>query len=139
MDRSAKKVVVSVTKNATFGKILVSGKTLYILKQPSSTACTSACVKIWPELVLPKGVKKATAGSGVKASKLGTIHRAGGALQVTYGGKPLYFFSIDSGPGMVTGNVTDTWGKWTDVVVGKAKATHTASPPATSSSGGAGF
>ena len=139
VDHSAKKVVVSVSKNATFGKILVSGKTLYTLAKPSTTACTSSCVAIWPELVLPKGVKKATAGPGVKASKLGTVHRAGGVLQVTYGGKALYYFSGDSGTGKVTGNITDLWGKWSDVVLAKANGTHTTSPPATSSSGGAGF
>jgi predicted lipoprotein with Yx(FWY)xxD motif len=49
--------------------------------------------------VLPKGVKKATAGSGVSASKLGTKTISGGVRQVTYGGKPLYWFSGDTGPG----------------------------------------
>ena len=61
-------VVVSTTKNAKFGTILVSGKTLYTLKA-SKTPCTATCLKIWPALVLPKGVTKATAGSGVSAGE----------------------------------------------------------------------
>ena len=73
--QTAKSVVVSTVKNSKLGTLLVSGKTLYTLKA-SKTACSTSCLKVWPELVLPKGVKKATAGSGVSASKLGTISRA---------------------------------------------------------------
>jgi predicted lipoprotein with Yx(FWY)xxD motif len=132
------KVVVSTAKNAKFGKILVSGKTLYALK-PSKTACTAACMKVWPALMLPKGTAKATAGSGVTASKLGSLSRAGGVHQVTYSGKALYWFSGDSGPGQVNGNVTDEWGKWSAVVTAKSKTSGSGSTPTTSGSGGAGF
>src|ERR1700728_224640 len=111
---AASAVTVSSTKNAKLGTILVSGKTLYTLK-PGSTPCTAACLKVWPALVLPAGVTKAKAGSGVSASKLGTVKR-NGVVQVTYGGKPLYFFVGDTKAGQVHGNLTDTWGKWTAVV-----------------------
>src|SRR5580692_9967388 len=114
---AASGVTVSTTKNAKMGTILVSGKTLYTLK-PSSTACTAACLKVWPALVLPAGVAKAKAGSGVSAAKLGTVNR-NGAVQVTYGGRPLYLFSGDTAAGQVNGVVTDTWGKWTAVVTKK--------------------
>ena len=100
-------VTVSSTKNAKLGTILVSGKTLYTLK-PSSTACTAACLKVWPALVLPAGVTKAKAGSGVSAAKLGTVKR-NGVVQVTYGGKPLYYFVGDTTTGQANGDVTDTW------------------------------
>src|SRR5580658_4020396 len=112
----AKSVVISTSKNAELGTILVSGKTLYTLKS-SKTACTAQCLKIWPAVLLPKGVTKATAGSGVSAAKLGTVKRAGGALQVTYGGKALYRFFEDTAAGQVRGNaVTDSWGRWSVVV-----------------------
>jgi predicted lipoprotein with Yx(FWY)xxD motif len=134
----AKKVVISTSKTAKFGTILVSGKTLYTLK-PSSVACTVACQKVWPEVLLPKGVTKATADKGVSASKLGTVVRSGGVLQVTYAGKPLYWFASDTKSGQVKGNVTDTWGKWSDVVTkkpaGSGHTTTTTSP----GSGGVGF
>jgi predicted lipoprotein with Yx(FWY)xxD motif len=125
--RTARGVVVSIVKNGRFGKILVSGKTLYTLKA-SKTACTAQCTKIWPELVLPKGVAKAKAGSGVSASKLGTVKRKGGIRQVTYSGKALYWFSGDTAAGQVNGNVTDTWGKWSVVVMEKS-AHSSVSPP----------
>jgi predicted lipoprotein with Yx(FWY)xxD motif len=125
-------VTVGTTKNAKMGTILVSGKTLYTLK-PSTTACTAACLKVWPALVLPSGVTKAKAGSGVTASKLGTVKR-NGVVQVTYGGKPLYFFVGDTKAGQVNGNVTDTWGKWTAVVT-KKSANSSSSSSSNSGSG----
>jgi len=137
---AASSVVVSTTKNAKMGTILVSGKTLYTLK-PSKTACTAACLKIWPALVLPTGTTKAKAGSGVSGSKLGTVKRSGGVVQVTYGGKPLYYFFLDTAPGQVKGNITDTWGKWSAVVTKKAAGSSSSSGTGNSSagSGGASF
>ena len=137
--RTAKAVVVSTVKSAKFGKVLASGKTLYTLKA-SSTPCTAACLKVWPELVLPKGVKKAKAASGVSASKLGTVTRAGGVRQVTYGGKPLYWFVGDTANGQVNGNVTDEWGKWSAVVTAKSgSGSGSSSTATTSGSGGTAF
>jgi predicted lipoprotein with Yx(FWY)xxD motif len=130
-------VVVSTAKSAKFGTILVSGTTLYTLK-PSKTACTATCLKVWPPLVLPKGQTKATAGSGVSASKLGTVTRSGGTRQVTYNGKALYWFSGDSGAGKVNGNLTDEWGKWTDVVTKKGSSSGS-STATTAGSGGTAF
>jgi predicted lipoprotein with Yx(FWY)xxD motif len=115
---AATNVVVSTANNTKLGTILVSGKTLYTLRV-SKVSCTAACLKIWPQLVLPKGVKKATAGKGVSASKLGTVSRAGGVLQVTYSGKPLYYYSGDKAAGQVRGNLTNTWGTWSTVVTVK--------------------
>jgi predicted lipoprotein with Yx(FWY)xxD motif len=119
--QTTKRVVISTEKTKKFGTVLVSGKTLYTL-QPSTTACTAQCWKVWPEVLLPKGVTKATAGAGVKASKLGTVKGAGGALQVTYSGKALYWFVGDKTAGQVNGNVTDMWGKWSDVATVKPKS-----------------
>jgi predicted lipoprotein with Yx(FWY)xxD motif len=133
---AASAVTVSSTKNAKMGTILVSGKTLYTLK-PSSTACTAACLKVWPALVLPAGVTKAKAGAGVSAAKLGTV-RHNGVVQVTYGGKPLYFFTGDTGAGQVNGVVTDTWGKWTAVVTKKSASPSSNSGSGSSSAGGGG-
>ena len=114
-----KSVVISTAKNSKYGTILVSGHTLYTLK-PSKVACGAKCLKIWPEVLLPKGVTKATAGTGVSAAKLGTVKRAGGALQVTYSGKALYKFFEDTAAGQVKGVSTDTWGKWSVVVTEEA-------------------
>lgn len=124
---ATKGVVISTLKTAKFGTILVSGNTVYVLK-PKGVGCNTACLKIWPEVLLPKGVTQATAGRGVSASKLGTIRRGGGALQVTYAGKALYWFSYDTAHGQVKGNVPDKWGKWSVVVTVKPANSN---PPST--------
>ncbi|HWF15569.1 MAG TPA: hypothetical protein VG244_05260 [Acidimicrobiales bacterium] len=134
---AATNLVVSTAKSAKFGTVLVSGKTVYTLKA-SKTPCSSACLTIWPALTLPAGVTKATAGKGVSASKLGTKMRSGGVLQVTYSGKPLYYFSGDTAAGQVHGNVTDTWGKWSDVVTVKPAKSSSGSSNSGGSSAGTG-
>lgn len=131
-------LVISTSKSSQFGTVLVNGTALYTLK-PSSSPCNSACTKIWPEVLLPKGVTKAKAGSGVNAAKLGTIKRAHGKLQVTYGGKPLYRFAEDA-PGQVNGNVTDAWGKWSVVsTVPPTSTSGSGSGGSTAGSGGTSF
>jgi predicted lipoprotein with Yx(FWY)xxD motif len=130
--------VVSTSHTAKLGTFLVSGKTVYTL-MPSTVACRASCLKVWPEVLLPKGVTKPTAGSGVSAAKLGTVKRSGGALQLTYAGKPLYWFVEDTRPGQVHGDVTDTWGKWSAVVTAKpAQASTGSGGTATTSSGSGG-
>lgn len=130
---NAKVVVVTSEQNSKYGAILVSGHTLYVLT-PNGTACSTTCKKYWPPLVLAKGVTAAKAGQGVDVSKIGSTINADGTRQVTYGGKPLYFFSGDSSPGQVKGNVTDTWGKWSVVVTKKhtkGSGTATTNSPST--------
>ena len=134
---AAKAVVVSTTSTKKLGTFLVSGLTLY---QLNKSDCTSAmCLKVWPPLLLPKGVTKATAGPGVNAAKLATVKAKNGGLQVTYAAKPLFWFFKDKAPGQVNGNnVKDQWGTWTVVTTMKPKssgATTTTSP----SSGGVSF
>jgi predicted lipoprotein with Yx(FWY)xxD motif len=126
---------ISTAKNAKLGTILVSGETVYTLK-PSKTACTAKCLKAWPPVLLPPGVTTATAGTGVDASKLGTVAAADGALQVTYSGKPLYWYAKDKEPGQVHGNLTDKWGKWATLVTVKSKSGSGGSNAGT---GGASF
>lgn len=123
--------------STSHGKVLSDGTTLYTLK-PSRTSCGTKCLKIWPPVLLPSGVLTASAGSGVTVSKLGTMNVPGVGVQVTYGGKPLYRFYHDNAQGQVKGNVTDTWGKWTAVVVSKSGATSN-SGSSNAGSGGASF
>jgi predicted lipoprotein with Yx(FWY)xxD motif len=120
---------VSTAKNPKLGTILVSGTTVYALRS-SKTACTAKCLKVWRPVLLPRGVMAATAGTGVDASKLGTIATTNGALQITYSGQPLYWFAKDTAPGQVKGNVKNKWGKWYAVVLPTTVA-PAAAPPAT--------
>ena len=74
----------------------------------------------------------------MNAAKLGTIAGQGGALQVTYGGKPLYWFSKDTRPGQVKGNVKDKWGSWSVVVTAKPAGSSSNSGSSSGSGGSAG-
>jgi predicted lipoprotein with Yx(FWY)xxD motif len=132
---ATKSFVISTAKNSKYGTILVSGHTLYTWK-PNKISCSAKCLKIWPEVLLPKGVKKATAGTGVSAAKLSTVKRAGGALQVTYAGKALYKFFEDTAAGQVKGVGTDTWGLWLVVVTKKPSSSSGTTTTTTSPSGG---
>ncbi|HVB51417.1 MAG TPA: hypothetical protein VND89_06755 [Acidimicrobiales bacterium] len=122
---------IKVTQNATWGPTLSlkNGHTLYRHSTDSrnKSRCNSACVRVWPPLILARGQTKAV---GVKG--LGSIARTGGTRQVTLDGIPLYRFVGDTSPGQVNGNVTDTWGKWFSI---NPKSPHTA-PKKKSSSGG---
>jgi predicted lipoprotein with Yx(FWY)xxD motif len=61
--------------------------------------CVDECATAWPPL-LTDGAP--VAGAGVDGSRLGTVIRADGTTQVTYGGQPLYLFASDQ-PGTTTG------------------------------------
>ncbi len=106
---SSAAVTISAKSVPGVGTILVNGQgqTLYLLtsEQGGKITCTKAsgCTKFWPETLLASGMTAAKAGSGVQASRLGTVTDASGNLEVTYNHWPLYTFVKDSGPGMAHG------------------------------------
>jgi predicted lipoprotein with Yx(FWY)xxD motif len=100
------------TRSNKLGKILVNGsaQTLYLFEKDKNgkSACSGQCAKFWPPL-LTKG--KPVAGSGVKASLLGTTKRSDGTTQVTYNKHPLYRFLNDKNkPGNTKGEGVDAFG-----------------------------
>ena len=104
--------VATVTATSSkLGMILVdgSGRTLYLFEkdQPNQSACSGACVAAWP---VDQSSGSPKAGSGVKASLLGTISRGDGTTQVTYDHHPLYYYSGDSGAGQQNGQGVDAFG-----------------------------
>ena len=92
------------TAMTSLGTILVDGKgrSLYMYgadtPRSGKSACAGACLAAWPPLT-----GAPSAGSGVDASKLGTITGTDGSTQVTYNGWPLYYFAKDSAAGQTTG------------------------------------
>jgi len=83
-----------VGEDSAFGRVLfdANGQVVYAFENDSrdQTACTSEeCVKAWPPVLTRE---QPSAGSGVDERLLGTIRRSDGALQVTYNGRPLYFY-----------------------------------------------
>lgn len=99
--------------SGSMGSYLVgtNGMTVYLFTKDtqgaSASTCTDKCASAWPAL-LTAGAP--TAGSGVDASKLGTLTRADGTTQVTYNGWPLYYYAKDTKAGDTTGqNVGGVW------------------------------
>lgn len=131
-------VAVKAVDSAKFGMVLVgsNGHTLYRYTPDSKgvNRCTSvpACAKYWPRLLVKSSVKPA-AGTGVKASLLGTIKATGTMRQVTYGGFPLYTFTGDTKAGQVNGE--GFLKTWYVVNTNGALVKHAVASPAPPSSG----
>jgi len=131
----------------SLGRVLVDGRgrTLYLfaIDKRGASSCLGQCAVYWPPLMTgTKGI----AGAGVKASLLGTAKRAGGKLQLTYNGHPLYFFKEDAKAGQTKGEgVNGFGGLWWAVSPAGAAVKHTAAtsaptptPPADPGYGGYG-
>ncbi len=99
--------------DSQFGQILFDSKrqAIYIFErdQENRSNCYGDCAEAWPP-VFTEG--KPRAGKGVDRTLLGTTKRRDGKLQVTYAGKPLYFYAHE-GPGEVKcHNVNLNGGFW---------------------------
>jgi predicted lipoprotein with Yx(FWY)xxD motif len=112
---AAEQAAPTLTVNSSsFGNVLFDGRgfVLYAFtKDPRGrSACSGACAAAWPPYVVRGPVR---AGAGVKASLLGTIRRANGSRQVTYGGRPLYYYVGDKKPRQIRcQNVSEFGGLW---------------------------
>jgi predicted lipoprotein with Yx(FWY)xxD motif len=88
--------------DSEFGPMLFDSRkqAIYIFQRDRQdrTVCYGACAEAWPP-VLTKG--RPQADDGVQQSLLGTIERRDGSRQVTYAGKPLYFYANEP-PGEVS-------------------------------------
>jgi predicted lipoprotein with Yx(FWY)xxD motif len=72
-----------------------NGHTLYLFQadKKGTSACSGACAAAWPPVTVT-GTPRA--GSGVSQALLGTIKRPDGTVQLTYNGRPLYYFTADT-------------------------------------------
>jgi predicted lipoprotein with Yx(FWY)xxD motif len=97
------------------------GRTLYLwaADKGSASTCSGACAQAWPPLTT---TGKPEAGSGAMAALLGTTKRSDGALEVTYAGHPLYYFSGDAKPGQANGQGSEAFGAYWWVVTPDGKA-----------------
>lgn len=106
---SAAAANIRLGSTSKLGKFLVngSGQTLYLFDKDKNgkSACSGACAKNWPPLT-----GTPTAGSGVSASKLGTVKRSDGKTEVTYNRHPLYTLAGDSGAGQTNGQGLKAFG-----------------------------
>ncbi len=89
--------------------VAAGGKTVYLFEadKDGKPTCMGPCAQLWPPLTV-SGAPAVT--SGLDKALLGTVKRADGSTQVTYGGHPLYYYSGDSGPGSALGEGLKAFG-----------------------------
>ena len=100
-------------RGSRFGTMLwgPNRQAVYVFQRDARnrSRCYGACAKAWPP-VITRG--RPAAGPGVRKSLLGTTRRRDGKLQVTYRGRPLYYY-VNEGPGQVLcHNVNLNGGLW---------------------------
>jgi predicted lipoprotein with Yx(FWY)xxD motif len=103
-----------VARESEFGRVLfdANGQVVYVFEidRRNQSNCTSAeCVQAWPPVLTEKAP---TAGAGVDEGLLGTIRRDDGTLQVTYSGRPLYFYEHEGPREIRCHNVDLHGGLW---------------------------
>jgi predicted lipoprotein with Yx(FWY)xxD motif len=100
-------------RGSEFGRMLWGPKrqAIYIFQRDPKgrTVCYGACARAWPP-VYARG--KPRAGKGVRASLLGTVRRREGRRQVTYAGKPLYYYAHEGAGEVRCHNVNLNGGLW---------------------------
>jgi predicted lipoprotein with Yx(FWY)xxD motif len=106
--------VTLTVKASSFGPVLFDGRgyVLYAFTRDThgKSSCSGACARAWPPYILES---RPRAGAGVTAWRIGTTKRAGGSVQVTYAGRPLYYYVGDRKPGQILcQNVTEFGGVW---------------------------
>jgi predicted lipoprotein with Yx(FWY)xxD motif len=129
--------IIKGSNNPKLGTIVVNaqGLTLYHLTSERGTInCSGTCATAWPPVLAPnKG--KPTLGPGLAASKLGTIKRPDGKVQVTYNKFPLYRYYLDTRPGQAKGEgLTLSTGAWYAISpAGRIVKPRPSTPPGTTS------
>jgi predicted lipoprotein with Yx(FWY)xxD motif len=109
-----------VVEESDFGRVLfdANGQAIYVFEidDPKQSNCTSVeCVQAWPPVLTEE---QPSAGAGIEAELLGTIRRDDGTLQVTYNGRPLYFYEHEGPAEIKCHNVNLHGGLWWVVTPG---------------------
>jgi predicted lipoprotein with Yx(FWY)xxD motif len=112
-ERSATRPALTV-RSSSFGKVLFDGRgfVLYAFtRDRRASRCYGACAKAWPPYFAPRG--RLSVGRGVNRALLGTVKRRNGRRQVTYAGRPLYYYVGDRRPGQILcQDVVEYGGRW---------------------------
>jgi len=108
---SSQGTAVRASRNDALGPFLTDkdGRTLYMFTKDTEnhSVCYAGCANTWPPLLVGSGVEPNPDGIG---GKLGVTTRNDGNHQVTYEGKPLYYFTPDTAPGDTKGQgVGSVW------------------------------
>jgi predicted lipoprotein with Yx(FWY)xxD motif len=113
------------TAQSQFGAVLFDGddQAIYYFEpeRSSKPRCYGTCAEAWPP-VLTDGEPKATGST--RQRLLGTTARRDGSVQVTYDGRPLYYYA-DEGPGELRcHNIFHEGGLWLAVQPDGAPVPH---------------
>jgi predicted lipoprotein with Yx(FWY)xxD motif len=104
---------VITLRDSNFGPMLFDSnkQAIYVFEKDrrQKTVCYGECAEAWPP-VFTEGPPRA--GRGVRASLLGTIKRRDGQTQVTYAGRPLYFYAHEDAGVVLCHNVRLNGGFW---------------------------
>jgi predicted lipoprotein with Yx(FWY)xxD motif len=95
-----------------YGRVLADkhGEALYLFTADGAKSnCKGDCAKAWPAYTVEAAPGP---GAGVDGAKIGTISRSDGSLQVTYAGKPLYYYEGDSPGNILCQGVDEFGGLW---------------------------
>jgi len=101
-------------KPSAYGKILFDGRgyALYAFTKDKHrrSSCYGACAKAWP-VYYKRGAL--VTGNGIRPKLVGTTKRRNGRRQLTYAGRPLYYYLGDRKPGQILcQNVVEFGGRW---------------------------
>jgi len=100
-------------RGSEFGSMLWGPKrqAIYIFQRDrrNSSRCYGRCAEAWPPVFTSA---KPVAGPGVRKSLLGTARRRNGRRQVTYAGRPLYFYAHEKRGQVRCHNVDLNGGLW---------------------------
>ena len=112
-EQSASRATLTA-RASSYGKVLHDGRGFVVYaftRDRPRSACYGACAKAWPPYFAPKGTLRV--GAGLKRSLLGTAKRKNGRRQVTYAGRPLYYYVGDRRPGQILcQDVVEYGGRW---------------------------
>lgn len=96
-----------------FGPVLFDGRNraLYAFTKdpPGRSLCYGACATAWPPYIVKGRLRP---GTGAKASLLGRTRRRDGSMQLTYAGRPLYYYVHDGRGQILCQNVDEFGGLW---------------------------
>jgi predicted lipoprotein with Yx(FWY)xxD motif len=101
-------------RSTRYGRVLFDGRDRVLYgftrdRRGGASRCYGACAAAWPVYFSKGNVRALT---GVKQSLIGTVRRRNGRLQVTYNGRPLYFYAHEGPRQVLCQNVSEFGGLW---------------------------
>jgi len=100
-------------RGSEFGTMLWGPKrqAIYVFQRDRRNAsrCYGSCAEAWPPVYT---TGRPVAGRGIRTSLLGTVRRRDNRLQVTYAGRPLYYYANERAGQVRCHNVNLNGGLW---------------------------